>query len=61
MVAVARRLARGPISNPEALRVAYKELLEHPDYQQAVETGTGQEGSVATRLEVASRILEAVQ
>jgi len=51
MTGVAKRLlARGKIEDAEALAQAYDELLQDPQYRDAVTSSTADEESVATRL-----------
>jgi hypothetical protein len=54
MTGLARRLAKGPISNKKQLTERYDALLKNKDYRNAVETGTSQESNVETRLRLAT-------
>lgn len=55
MVGVAKRIqAKGPIMDVRALKTAYRELLEHDDFQQAIAKATADEESVKLRLRQAS-------
>lgn len=50
LVGAARRLAIGPITDPEQFRQAYAKLLQNEEYRSSIETGTSQEANVATRM-----------
>lgn len=54
MVGVARRLIRGQITDFEALRQKYKELLENTNFLEVAERATADEESVAIRLDLAT-------
>lgn len=54
MTGLARRMARGPISNKTRLAEKYEALLMNKGYRDAVETGTSQEANVETRLRLAT-------
>jgi hypothetical protein len=54
MVGVARRLARGEITEVESVRVRYDNLLKADAFISATETGTAHKESVDTRLSLAT-------
>jgi hypothetical protein len=62
MVAVARRLEKGSITNGEQFKKAYETLLENTDFLKAIETGTtAGAGSVSGRIREATRIFQDVK
>lgn len=61
MTGVARRLAKGPIKQPEKLPLQYEKLLRDKAYRNAVETGTSQEANVTDRLELATEYFASVK
>jgi len=61
MTGVARRLAKGPIQNPNQLKECYETLLGNKKYRDAVETGTSQEANVSTRLDEATQAFASVK
>ncbi|MEK7994878.1 MAG: DUF262 domain-containing protein [Planctomycetota bacterium] len=61
MAGVAKRLARGPISDKAQLKKDYDALLSDKHYRSAVETGTAQEANVKTRLSLAEAAFAQVQ
>lgn len=54
LVALARRLAQGPVENRLGLKVAVKTMLDRKDFLFAVISGTTAETSVQRRLEIAT-------
>lgn len=54
MTGIARRLAKGPVTDRSGLKKAYDGLVRDSDYRVAVETGTSQEANVHTRLRLAT-------
>jgi hypothetical protein len=61
MTGVARRLARGPITNNEELAAKYDELMQDDAYRSTVETGTSQEANVTNRLDLATEYFSEVK
>lgn len=55
MVGIARRLEKGPISDPPGAKAAYDTLVLTPEFISATETGTSQEDNVRQRLDLATR------
>ena len=55
MTGLARRIGKGPISDPSQVADEYAVLMKNECYRGAVETGTSQEANVKTRLELATR------
>lgn len=53
MTGIARRLAKGPISEETELKRRYDDLMTDEHYRSAVETGTAQEANVGNRLSLA--------
>jgi hypothetical protein len=51
MVGVARRLASGPISNPDDFKTAYESLLQDAEYLKTIGRSTADEEFVRLRLE----------
>lgn len=60
MVAIARRLEDGEITEPDTIRANYKALLGNPDYSLAVSQGTSHEDNVKTRLALATEAFASV-
>jgi hypothetical protein len=60
MVGIARRLARGPIADLAALRVAYEALLLNPEFIAVSQRATADEESVARRLHLATDAFAAI-
>lgn len=54
MVGLARRLARGPVSDPATVAPRYETLLKDQSFVDATETGTAHQESVDTRLRLAT-------
>lgn len=54
MVAVARRLAQGPIQDCHAFKRQYDDLLKNPAFLEAVERATADEESVRIRISLAT-------
>lgn len=61
MVAVAKRLQRGPITEPEKLKAAYDTLLENQEYVAAITSSTAVEDTVRSRLSLAENAFASVQ
>lgn len=61
MTGLARRLAKGTITNKDQLRERYTALLKDKNYRAAVETGTSQESNVETRIRLATEALSEVK
>ena len=55
MVGIARRLKHGPISDFDALKKSYDELMQDADYLKATSKGTSDEATVILRLNLASK------
>ncbi len=61
MVAVARRLRRGPVQNRQSFKKAYDFLLQDARFLEATGKATADEESVSRRLELATRAFAEVQ
>jgi hypothetical protein len=53
MVGLARRLAKGPVSDPGDVKRRYDELLSSPEFVAASETATSDEESITRRVALA--------
>lgn len=60
MVGLARRIERGPITDPEKLSEAYHALLADSNYQRIVSQSTSDEKNVAERIRAATEQFDAV-
>ncbi|MDO9113264.1 MAG: DUF262 domain-containing protein [Polaromonas sp.] len=60
-VALAWRLDRGPITNEAALKRAFEKLAQSDDYIKATSSSTADEGSVETRLRLATEAFASVK
>jgi hypothetical protein len=60
MVGTALRLRKGPILQDETFNVAYLTLLGNPKYQEAINSGTSDEGSITSRIRLAVKTFETV-
>lgn len=60
-VGLARRLEQGPVTDGEALKKAYTELIKNVDFVKAIETGTAKEESVKSRLDLATKAFASVK
>lgn len=54
MNGVARRLAKGSITNPEFLKEKYETLLSNGRFKQAISAGTTDDANVADRLKIST-------
>lgn len=57
MVAIARRLEEGPITEPESLKAAYDDLLDDTLFQDSTSRATADNAAVANRLERATTFI----
>ncbi len=55
LTGVAKRLQKGPVKNRKAFLKSYDDLLQDPNYLDAIETGTSQETNVQRRLQLAKQ------
>lgn len=60
-VGLARRLDKGPITNQAKLKTAFQGLAELEDYVKATSSSTALEGSVETRLKLATEAFASVK
>ena len=60
-VALARRLDHGPITDQSKLRRAFERLSRLEDYVKATSSSTASEGSVTTRLDLATEAFSSVK
>ena len=61
LVAIARRLDAGSITNIEALRLAYEQLLQDQAYRAGTERASADEANVAVRIRRATEIFADLQ
>lgn len=59
-VGLARRLAKGPITNPAALATAYQTLSANQQFVSATSRATADEANVATRIRLAAEAFDQV-
>jgi len=60
MVALSRRLSKGPIENTYLLEVKYSELLKDEDFAMSCKEGTSDEANVKRRINIATEVFKGV-
>jgi hypothetical protein len=60
MVGLARRLERGPISDPATVKSAYDDLLTDPNFSTLISRSTSDESNVAARIDKATQKFDGI-